>query len=64
MLVGHSWAGTVMSEAGIDLKVSALVYVAARAPDANEGYAALAGKFPTPPRECRLGQGGRLCAAE
>jgi len=30
-------------------KVSAVVYVAARAPDAEEDYAALAKKFPTPP---------------
>jgi len=49
VLVGHSWAGTVISEAGVDPKVSALVYVAARAPDAGEDYAALAAKFPTPP---------------
>ncbi len=27
VLVGHSWAGTVISEAGVDPKVSALVYV-------------------------------------
>src|SRR5437870_2075391 len=31
VLVGHSWGGTVISEAGVDPKVSALVYVAARA---------------------------------
>jgi pimeloyl-ACP methyl ester carboxylesterase len=49
VLVGHSWAGTVISEAGDDPKVSALVYVAARAPDAGEDYAALAAKFPEPP---------------
>jgi pimeloyl-ACP methyl ester carboxylesterase len=49
VLVGHSWAGTVISEAGADPKVSALVYVAARAPDAGEDYAALSSRFPTPP---------------
>lgn len=49
VLVGHSWAGTVISEVGMDPKVSALVYVAARAPDAGEDYAALAKRFPTPP---------------
>lgn len=54
VLVGHSWAGTVISEAGIDPKVSALVYVAARAPDANEDYTALAKKFPTPPASAGL----------
>src|SRR5258706_1133824 len=49
VLVGHSWAGTVISEAGVDPRVSALVYVAARAPDAGEDYGALAAKFPRPP---------------
>jgi pimeloyl-ACP methyl ester carboxylesterase len=49
VLVGHSFAGTIISEAGDDPKVSALVYVAARAPDAGEDFAALAAKFPKPP---------------
>ena len=49
VLVGHSWAGTVISEAGVDPKVAALVYVAARAPDIGEDFTALAGKYPTPP---------------
>src|SRR6202163_4662320 len=49
VLVGHSWAGTVISEAGDDPKVSALVYVAARAPDAGEDFGALAAKYPTMP---------------
>lgn len=54
VLVGHSWAGTVISEAGVDPNVSALVYVAARAPDAGEDYAALAARFPTPPANAGL----------
>src|SRR5882757_7718536 len=49
VLVGHSFARTIISEAGDDPKVSALVYVAARAPDAGEDFAALAAKFPKPP---------------
>jgi len=49
VLVAHSWGGTVISETGIDAKVSALVYVAARAPDAGEDFVALSGKFPTGP---------------
>jgi len=49
VLVGHSWGGAVISEAGTDPNVSALVYVAARAPDAGEDFAALAAKFPRPP---------------
>lgn len=46
VLVAHSWGGTVISEAGTDPKVSALVYVAARAPDAGEDFVALSGRFP------------------
>lgn len=49
VLVAHSWGGTVISEAGMDAKVTALVYVAARAPDAGEDFVALSGKFPTMP---------------
>lgn len=36
VLVGHSWGGFVIGEAGNDPKVSALVYVAAYAPDRGE----------------------------
>ncbi|PYC65387.1 alpha/beta hydrolase [Micromonospora arborensis] len=54
VLVGHSWAGTVISEAGNHPLVSALVYVAARAPDAGEDYTALAAKYPTPPANAGL----------
>ena len=36
VLVGHSWGGTVITEAGNDNKVSALVYVAAFAPNAGQ----------------------------
>jgi pimeloyl-ACP methyl ester carboxylesterase len=44
--------------------VSALVYVAARAPDAGEDYAALAKTFPTPTATAGIvfdGDQGRLC---
>jgi hypothetical protein len=54
VLAGHSWAGTVISEAGDHPAVSGLVYVAARAPDAGEDYAALAEKYPTPPASAGL----------
>jgi pimeloyl-ACP methyl ester carboxylesterase len=33
MLVGHSWGGAVITQAGDNAKVKALVYVAAFAPD-------------------------------
>jgi pimeloyl-ACP methyl ester carboxylesterase len=49
VLVGHSFSGMIVTEAGVDPKVTALVYVAARAPDAGEDYTELAKRFPTPP---------------
>lgn len=49
VLVGHSWSGTIVSEAGGDDGISALVHIAARAPDAGEDLPALAKQFPTPP---------------
>jgi pimeloyl-ACP methyl ester carboxylesterase len=36
VLAGHSFSGMIVTEAGIDPKVSAVVYVAARAPDAGK----------------------------
>jgi pimeloyl-ACP methyl ester carboxylesterase len=54
VLAGHSFAGTVITEAGIHPNVAALVYVAARAPDAGEDYAALASRFPPPPASAGL----------
>ncbi|GAB3921583.1 alpha/beta fold hydrolase [Mucilaginibacter myungsuensis] len=36
ILVGHSWGGTVITEAGVNEKVAALVYVAAFMPDKGE----------------------------
>lgn len=36
ILVGHSWGGTVITDAGVHPKVAGLVYVSALAPDAGE----------------------------
>ena len=36
ILVGHSWGGTVITEAGVHKNVAGLVYVAALAPDSGE----------------------------
>jgi pimeloyl-ACP methyl ester carboxylesterase len=66
VFVGHSFAGMILTEAGMHEKVSALVYVAARAPDAGEDYAALAKTFPTPPASAGIvfdGDEGRLTEA-
>jgi pimeloyl-ACP methyl ester carboxylesterase len=63
VLVGHSFAGMIVTEAGVDPKVSAVVYVAARAPDAGEDYTALAKTFPTAPAAAGIifdGDEGRL----
>jgi pimeloyl-ACP methyl ester carboxylesterase len=54
ILVGHSYGGTVITEAGTAPNVVGLVYVAARAPDAGEDYAALTKTFPTPPATAGL----------
>ena len=48
VLVGHSWAGVVITEAGSDDKVKSLVYVAAYAPDKGESLESTASKFPAP----------------
>jgi len=44
LLVGHSYGGAVITEAGNDPKVAGLVYVAAFAPDAGESVGQLNGK--------------------
>ena len=41
ILVGHSYGGVVVSEAGNDANVSGLVYIAAFAPDAGESVSSL-----------------------
>jgi pimeloyl-ACP methyl ester carboxylesterase len=46
VLVGHSWGGVVITEAGNDPKVSALVYVSAFAPDVGQSLAPLAKSGP------------------
>jgi pimeloyl-ACP methyl ester carboxylesterase len=66
VLAGHSFSGMIVTEAGVDPNVSAVVYVAARAPDAGEDYTALAKTFPTPPASAGIvfdGDEGRLTEA-
>jgi pimeloyl-ACP methyl ester carboxylesterase len=63
VLAGHSFSGMIVTQTGVDPKVSAVVYVAARAPDAGEDYAELAKRFPTPPASAGIvfdGDEGRL----
>jgi len=49
ILVGHSWGGTVITEAGIHPKVRGLVYVSALSPDAGETTAQQYQGYTTPP---------------
>jgi len=49
VLVGHSWGGVVIGEAGDNAKVASLVYVSAFAPDKGETLSALAAKGPKTP---------------
>src|SRR5258708_35349727 len=49
ILVGHSYGGLVITEAGNDPKVIGLVYVAAFAPDANQTITEISKPFPPPP---------------
>jgi len=63
VLVGHSFSGMIVTEVGANPNVSAVVYVAARAPDAEEDYSELAKKFPAPPAATGIvfdGDEGRL----
>jgi len=48
ILVGHSYGGVVITEAGNDPKVAGLVYVAAFAPDAGQSITDISKLFPKP----------------
>src|SRR6266542_674655 len=47
LLVGHSYGGSIITEAGVHSKVVGLVYVAAHAPDVGEDEAALGKRTPS-----------------
>lgn len=48
ILVGHSYGGVVITEAGNDPKVVGLVYVAAFAPDAGQSIVDISNSYPKP----------------
>ncbi len=59
ILVGHSWGGTVITEAGVHPNVAGLVYVSALAPDAGETTAQQYEGFgPTPHFVIDVGEDG------
>jgi pimeloyl-ACP methyl ester carboxylesterase len=66
ILVGHSWGGVVISQAGDDPKVKALVFVAAAAPDKGQSLNDLTKGGPTPRWAATLQQdsGGFLTLPE
>ncbi|MEX3938355.1 alpha/beta fold hydrolase [Paraburkholderia sp. BR10937] len=66
VLVGHSWAGVVISEAGNDEKVKSLVYVAAFAPDNGQSIADITQGQPDAPwaRELRKDSAGYLTLSD
>jgi pimeloyl-ACP methyl ester carboxylesterase len=47
LLVGHSYGGSVITQAGVHKKVIGLVYVAAHAPDVGEDESALGKEMPS-----------------
>ncbi|WP_159717499.1 alpha/beta fold hydrolase [Geminicoccus flavidas] len=49
ILVGHSYGGTVITQAGVDPKVAGLVYVSALAPDVGESTGDQFAEIPAPP---------------
>jgi pimeloyl-ACP methyl ester carboxylesterase len=49
VLVGHSYGGTLITHAGMDERVAALVYIAALAPDETETSQGQQDKFPRTP---------------
>jgi pimeloyl-ACP methyl ester carboxylesterase len=49
ILVGHSWAGMVVSEVGNDPKVAALVYISALVPKKGQSAADTTKGYPTAP---------------
>jgi len=53
VLVGHSYGGSIITEAGMHRDVKALVYVAAFQPDVGESVGALADKLPPAAKSVR-----------
>jgi pimeloyl-ACP methyl ester carboxylesterase len=54
LLVGHSYGGVVITEAGNDPKVVGLVYVAAFAPDNGEALGDMGKSFPAAPGQTEI----------
>lgn len=59
ILVGHSWGGTVITQAGVHPKVVALVYVSGFQPDKGENTFTLATSLPAKPENGLLPPDGK-----
>ncbi|MGV1947555.1 MULTISPECIES: alpha/beta fold hydrolase [Agrobacterium] len=60
VLVGHSYGGTIITAAGDDPKVKALVYVAALQPEKGESTAQLLQSMPSPTKDIKPSKDGFL----
>ena len=60
VLVGHSYGGQIISEAGDDAKVRSLVYIAAVQPEVGESVIKLAGSMPAPSNDIKKTDDGRF----
>ncbi len=54
ILVGHSYGGTVITQAGVDAKVAGLVYVSAYAPDIGQSSVTVGNNFAPSPLTAEL----------
>lgn len=60
VLVGHSYGGQIISEAGDDPHVRSLVYIAALQPDVGDSVAKLAGSMPAPSEDIKPTADGKF----
>lgn len=60
VLVGHSWGGQIITEAGTHDKVKALVYVAGLVPDVGESTSSLHARIPAASKAVKEVSGGFL----
>ena len=64
LLVGHSWAGVVITEAGNNPKVKGLVYISGLAPDSGQSLVDVAAGFPPSVAPSVKDEGGFLSLPE
>lgn len=64
LLVGHSWAGVVITEAGNNPKVGGLVYVSGLAPDSGQSVVDVTAGFPASVAPVIKDEGGFLSLSE